>query len=157
MTYALAEIETDAFAGRLAIGPLPITDRDLEDIKTWGPSIVVTLTPEEEMHRNGVDGLSHRLMLAGIRHLVLPIQDYDAPDATFDASWRSLGGHILQALRDGDNVLVHCRAGQGRSGTVAARLLIDAGTQPDDAIARVRVARPAAIETAGQVAWLKRT
>jgi ADP-ribosyl-[dinitrogen reductase] hydrolase len=37
---------------------------------------------------------------------------------------------------------------------LAARLLIDEGLAPEEAIERVRIARPGAIETTEQVAYL---
>ena len=36
------------------------------------------------------------------------------------------------------DVLVHCRGGLGRAGTIAARLLIELGMEPTKAIASVR-------------------
>ena len=43
-------------------------------------------------------------------------------------------------------MLVHCRGGLGRAGTIAARLLVELGERPDEAIRRVREVRPGAIE-----------
>ena len=44
----------------------------------------------------------------------------------------------------------HCKGGLGRAGMVAARLLVESGYTPEDAIERVRAARPGAIETQAQ-------
>ncbi len=52
----------------------------------------------------------------------------------------------------GLGVLVHCRGGLGRSGMIVARLLAERGeTAPID---RVRRARPGAVETEDQAAWV---
>ena len=53
-------------------------------------------------------------------------------------------------LREGRNILVHCRGGLGRAGTIAARLLIEIGIDPKIAISEVRAVRPGAIETVEQ-------
>ena len=45
---------------------------------------------------------------------------------------------------------VHCAAGLGRTGTLAAQLLVLQGVAPDEAILRVRQARPGTIETPAQ-------
>jgi len=50
---------------------------------------------------------------------------------------------------------VHCRGGLGRSGMIAARMLVELGTPADEAIARVRSARPGAVETSEQVAYVR--
>jgi ADP-ribosyl-[dinitrogen reductase] hydrolase len=58
-------------------------------------------------------------------------------------------------LRDGGNIVIHCRGGIGRAGMVAARLLVELGDAPDVAIAKVRVARhPRAVETLEQERWV---
>jgi atypical dual specificity phosphatase len=50
----------------------------------------------------------------------------------------------------GRMVLVHCGAGLGRSGTVAAAYLVRQGWEPRRAIGRVRELRPFSIETEEQ-------
>ena len=47
-------------------------------------------------------------------------------------------------------MLLHCRGGIGRTGTIAARLLVEFGFKPADAIALVRRTRPGTIETSAQ-------
>jgi hypothetical protein len=54
------------------------------------------------------------------------------------------------ALRGGRDVLVHCRGGLGRAGTIGARLLIELGMEPVAAVEKVRSARPGAIQTRQQ-------
>ena len=44
----------------------------------------------------------------------------------------------------------HCRGGLGRAGMISARLLVESGVEPEVAIAKVRAARPGAIETREQ-------
>lgn len=69
--------------------------------------------------------------------------------------WPSAAQTLCQALSAGDNVLVHCRGGLGRAGTVAGCLLIEMGLSQEDAIERVRQARPGAIETAAQEQYVR--
>ena len=70
----------------------------------------------------------------------------------------SAGDPIVEVDTDtetvaGRGVAVHCRAGIGRSGMVALRLMIEAGEAPDDALARLRTVRPCAVETTAQMHW----
>jgi ADP-ribosyl-[dinitrogen reductase] hydrolase len=56
----------------------------------------------------------------------------------------------MAELKQGRDVCLHCKGGIGRSGTVTGLLLVDHGEGSDDAIDRIRQARPGAIETAEQ-------
>lgn len=62
----------------------------------------------------------------------------------------TVGEGLRSRLRNGFNVVVHCKGGLGRAGTIAARLLVELGADPEGAIRRVREARPGAIETLEQ-------
>ena len=60
------------------------------------------------------------------------------------------GGELRQILQNGEDVLVHCRGGLGRAGTIGARLLVELGMEPVKAIQQIRAVRPGAIETKAQ-------
>lgn len=78
------------------------------------------------------------------------------PDETFETRW-TYGGHRLRRrLARGERVVLHCMGGLGRTGTLAARLLVEFGVPPEDAIGRVREARPGAIENVGQEEYVRR-
>ena len=62
---------------------------------------------------------------------------------------------IRNRLRLGFDVLLHCRGGLGRAGTITARLLVELGVQPDDAIRRVRDAHEGTIENDSQLAHVR--
>jgi ADP-ribosyl-[dinitrogen reductase] hydrolase len=72
------------------------------------------------------------------------------PGIEFEQQWTKLGPLLRSQLKCGFNIVVHCKGGLGRAGTIASRLLIDAGTAPAEALAAVRAARPGAVETVAQ-------
>jgi ADP-ribosyl-[dinitrogen reductase] hydrolase len=81
----------------------------------------------------------------------LPIVDVSVPDARFEKEWLSAGEQLRSLLRGGRDVLVHCRGGLSRAGTLVARLLVELGVKSRTAIEKVRAARgPEAIETRDQ-------
>jgi ADP-ribosyl-[dinitrogen reductase] hydrolase len=70
------------------------------------------------------------------------------PDEGFERQWSVAGDELRILLRSGRNVLVHCRGGLGRAGTIGARLLIELGME--HAVRQIRAVRPGAIETREQ-------
>lgn len=131
---------------------------DLEVVRAWAPAAVVTLVQARELaDLCGVPDLGERIRAAGLAWHHLPIVDLHAPDAAFVRAWRDdVGVRLGALLRAGGRVLVHCRGGLGRAGTVAAMLAIDAGRAPDEAIVAVRRARPGAIEMPEQERFVRR-
>jgi ADP-ribosyl-[dinitrogen reductase] hydrolase len=128
---------------------------DLDAVAAWNAAAVVTLLEPHELTHLGVDGLGAAVRARHIAWYHLPIRDVDVPDAEFERAWGQVGPGLRARLRDGANVLVHCKGGLGRAGMIAARLLIELGMAPDEAIAQVRVVRPGAIETARQLARVR--
>ena len=117
---------------------------------------MVTLIEEHEFHALGVPTLGEEVRAAGLEWLHWPIRDVNVPDHRFEQAWRESGPALCARIVGGERVLVHCRGGLGRAGTVAARLLVECGIEPADAVLRVRAERHGAIETPGQLGWVLR-
>lgn len=123
---------------------------DLDVVAAWQPAAVVTLIEDHEFKMLGVPDLGAQVRARGLDWHHLPIVDVQPPDARFEAALQASGPRLLEALRQGQRVLVHCRGGLGRAGTVTARLLVELGIPAQEAIHRVRTTRPGAIETTAQ-------
>lgn len=129
---------------------------DLRVIADWGASTLVSLVEEHELAELGVPELGDGAEEAGLEWHFLPIRDVDVPDDRFERLW-TYSGHVLRRkLESGERIVLHCRGGLGRTGTIAARLAIECGRAPDEALRRVRAARSGAVETASQEAYVLR-
>ncbi len=69
---------------------------------------------------------------------MFPIVDYGVPGDR--ARFLELVNSIAADLRRGDNILLHCAAGIGRTGTVASCVLAALGLSAEEAAARVHAA-----------------
>lgn len=130
-------------------------DSDLKAISGWGAEILLSLIEEHEYFQAGVADMDER-MPKGLLHIKMPIPDASIPNAAWEHYWSSVGKRIRAALERGGKICVHCMGGLGRSGMIAARLLVEFGVEPGTAIRQVRVARPGAIETREQEAYIRR-
>ena len=80
----------------------------------------------------------------------MPIEDLKAPDRQFNEKWETTKVLLKNDLIEGKNIVIHCMGGKGRSGTIAAILLIEFGEDNKKAIEIVRKKRKGAIETKEQ-------
>jgi len=132
-------------------------DVDLDAIKTFGADVLISLMEAGEMEKAAVppSDMERAATARGIAWLHMPIVDFDAPNAAFEATWRAHNDMLHDVLKRGGSIVAHCRGGRGRSGLVAARLLVELGWEPEDAIGAIRSANPKAIETPAQEAHVR--
>ncbi len=124
---------------------------DMDALAAFGADILITLMEMEELESaTPAAELKAAAEDRGMVWLHLPIPDFNAPGAAFEDGWKIHGPNVRAALGEGRNVVVHCRGGRGRSGLVAARILVEMGEDPRAAIHAVRKANPLAIETPAQ-------
>jgi protein-tyrosine phosphatase len=145
--------------GKLALAARPrggdwLTD-ELEGWKRAGVDFVVSLlTPEEERELELQDE-ARDAKAQGMTFLSLPIRDRHTPES--EASLNSTVQQMDEALSSGKNVMVHCRQGIGRTGLIAASLLINKGWEPEAAIELLSAVRGIDIpETPEQRRWIEK-
>lgn len=142
------EVGLKRVQGILVFDSFLFKNRDINVVRDWGATTWVNLLTSEEMKNLHVNNMPEALQAVenDILYLHLPIEDAGIPDYAFERQWEEAGKAIRADLMDGGKVLIHCKGGLGRTGTIAARLLVELGVQAEMAICLVRTARPGAIE-----------
>ena len=130
-------------------------DADLRAIMKWGGSSVVTLMEAHELELLRVPDLGEQITRMGLHWWHLPIVDTRVPDAGFERAWNRTGDDLRRRLTAGEGVVIHCRGGLGRTGVLAARLLIEFGDLPETALFKVRRARPGTVENRIQEEYVR--
>jgi protein-tyrosine phosphatase len=126
---------------------------DLASLQAAGVARLMLLVDDAELLRWGDPDIVVRGAGAGVVVLRHPIPDGRPPASV--AEMEAILAEIHDGRRAG-NVAVACMGGVGRSGTVAACALVQAGVSPDEAIATVRAVRhPRAVETAEQERFVR--
>ena len=142
--------------GRLAIASRPRGGDWLDDeASAWrqaGIDVVVSLLENDEAAQ--FDLLPERQAAEGrgVNFISFPIPDRGVPASMQEAV--SLIARIGAQLDAGKNVALHCRQGIGRSGLIAAGVLMTSGASPEEAMRIVSSARGISVpETLAQRQW----
>ena len=160
-TIELSNINKNWF-GRLILSSCPTINRNAEpsflenlliEYKRKRVKLVVTLLDSDEIADLGIISFSTLLMDSGFHWIHCPIRDR----STFSDQKRirTLLEDIKKTLKPNNSVVIHCHAGLGRTGLLAATFLVSMGLAAESAIETIRETRPGSIETIEQEKYIK--
>lgn len=147
MTHPTWELAVDEAA--LILTPCPGTkgvslETSLRQLKAQGVAALVTAINNSEMQEKGVLALGEMTQALDMQWFHLPIEDDCAPDADFASQWLTIGPQLQSLLDNKQKIALHCMGGSGRTGLLAAHLLLDRGWDIKTIIERVQALRPGA-------------
>ena len=144
--------------GRLAVVTRPRGGDWLEDEAAgWrraGLDVIVSVLEQDEAARLELENEAEAARSNRVRFVSFPIPDRGVP-ASIQAALALLRT-IREELEAGTNVAVHCRQGIGRSGLIAAGVLVASGVPAGQAVEVVSSARGMTVpETPAQLQWIR--
>lgn len=143
-------------AGSIGMMPCPGRSGDLTTeisaMKAIGVDLLLSLMQENEYP--DLAAFDAAMSLNRIKWVRVPLVPGGVPIDV--PEWTSIRAMLLERIRHGDFVAIHCWGGLGRTGVVAADLLKAFGFDSGEAISHVREVRPGTIESETQELWLKR-
>jgi protein-tyrosine phosphatase len=122
--------------------------------RNYGTDVIVSLLTEDEERELELTQEASEARNFGLAFRSYPIPDRGVPSNP--STFFDLLEGIHDDLRQGKKVLVHCRQGIGRTGLIAASLLVRHGMDPDVAIDEVSRTRGIQVpETAEQESCIR--
>jgi protein-tyrosine phosphatase len=137
-------------------GALQITNSELiSSMKCKNISAVITLLETEIAYNLGMTQFGGMLGAAGISWTHFPIPNMGIPSLKDLPSLAELVNEVIKRLKSEQAIFIHCYAGLGRTGLLAAIILTSLGMPAELAIHTIRDTRPGSIETKEQEAFVK--
>lgn len=135
--------------GVLSIMEHPRDLRHVAELAAAGVSVIVCALTEAELAELDLTGEEEAARDAGMAFHWVPIPDFGVPADALELD------AVVEEMRAGRHVLVHCWGGIGRSSLVAGALLVSDGASPEAAWQAISEARERDVpETDEQRAWL---
>lgn len=127
----------------------------LKQLKDQGVTVVVTAIDQAEMQAKNVGDLGAVAASLGLQWFHLPIEDDCVPDNAFQQRWQEISFDLHATLARGEKIAMHCMGGSGRTGLLAAHLLLERDWTLDEVIARVQALRPGAFKKEDQIEYVR--
>ena len=143
--------------GFLAVMAKPVAgewiDEEFLGIAHFGIKRLVSLLEQQEIKELGLSSAPTLCASNGVEYLHFPIQDRGVPSSL--AKSHLLVENLHSNILRGTNTVIHCRAGIGRTGLLAAAVLVRHGYGATEAFHLVSKARGVQVpDTPEQYEWV---
>jgi protein-tyrosine phosphatase len=121
---------------------------EVRSLVAEGANLLVSLLTRDETRVLALEAEDKLCRMHGVAYLSFPIDDRAVP--TSKAETLRLVQAVTEALMAGQNVVVHCRAGIGRSAVIAACILVYVGWSARESFKIITAARGASVPDTGE-------
>jgi len=126
----------------------------LNTLKAVGVSAVVTMLPSDEIVVLNVPTLGDDIVALAIEWYQLPVEDDQAPEQAFFDAFFEAKPKLIKLVEQQATIAIHCRGGSGRTGLMAAILLLEMGHSWDEVKALIQSIRPKALSLTPHLLFL---
>jgi len=147
LTHPTFSLTIKNSVAKMLLTPCPGTQEvdlntSLTTLKDAGVEAVLTFMTQSELDKNGLSNIGQSIKGKGMSWFHLPIVDEHAPETPFLEAWETAGPAIHRLIEQGKTIALHCKGGSGRTGLVAAQLLLERGEEMKPLMARIKCLRP---------------
>ena len=144
-------------SGFLAVMAKPVSGEWIEDeflgIANEGILQIVSLLESHEAYELGLQNEKELCEKNNMSFRSFQIKDRGLPPSVQE--FRNLTKSLYHQIAEGINTVIHCRAGIGRTGMVAAGVLLHCGFEPQEAFEQISKKRGVQVpDTQEQKNWL---
>nr|WP_020395200.1 dual specificity protein phosphatase family protein [Thiolinea disciformis] len=134
----------------------PLGEEHLEEyiqgLQQLNITTVVSLLESQEQYELGLRQQPVYCANYDLTYIHFPIPDRGLPSTP---KALELAKQLWQRIDEGEHVVIHCRAGIGRTGIIAGAVLVASGIKPPQALQLISEARGVKVpDTDEQEAWL---
>lgn len=152
--------QLDVAEGALILTPCPGTKdaslyESLEQLKAQGVEAIVTALDYKELAEKNVSQVGSLTQELGMQWFQIEIEDDCAPDGNFMTKWQAASPALQEIVDKGGKVAMHCMGGSGRTGLLAAHLLLERDWALDEIVSQVQALRPGAFTKPVQIAYIE--
>ncbi|WP_110721406.1 protein-tyrosine phosphatase family protein [Thiolinea disciformis] len=145
-----------AIKGKLSLMARPLGEEHLEEyiqgLQQLNITTVVSLLESQEQYELGLRQQPVYCANYDLTYIHFPIPDRGLPSTP---KALELAKQLWQRIDEGEHVVIHCRAGIGRTGIIAGAVLVASGIKPPQALQLISEARGVKVpDTDEQEAWL---
>jgi len=160
ISHPIFPLAIENSSAKLILTPCPGTkeatiEASLKDLKRSGVSAVITLMETEELKKLSLEHIGKLAKSIGLSWFHLPIEDDSQPDLAFHESWESARIAIHRLLENEKSIAIHCKGGSGRTGIVAAKILLERGEKLEKVLPKIKKIRPNAFSLPLQVEYIE--
>jgi len=126
-----------------------------DDLIRAGADAVITVLPNSELERLSLRTFCEKAAAQPFKWFQLPIEDDSEPDQRFETAWLEAKDALIDLVRSNKTIAIHCRGGSGRTGLMAAILLLESGESWDTVKPLIQSIRPKALTLDPHLSYLR--